>query len=74
MGRPSKRDRVLLEVVYAGGLRVFETVALTWADVLLRDDRLQLSILGRGGKMRQVLLPDIVNRSLLSLRGDAGVR
>jgi len=32
----------------------------------------QLSILGKGGKQRQVLLPDIVSRSLLTLRGDAG--
>jgi integrase/recombinase XerD len=32
----------------------------------------QLSILGKGGKVRQVLLPDIVRRSLLSLRADAG--
>ena len=69
---PSKRDRVLLEVIYAGGLRVSETVGLTWADVLPRDDRVQLSILGKGGKVRQVLLPEIVSRSLLSLRGDAG--
>jgi site-specific recombinase XerD len=36
---PSKRDRVLLEVIYAGGLRVSETVALTWADVVLRGER-----------------------------------
>ena len=76
---PSKRDRVLLEVIYAGGLRVSETVDLTWADVLSRDDRVQLSILGRGGKVRQVLLkvrqvllPEIVSRALLSLRGEAG--
>src|SRR5262245_24824621 len=69
---PSKRDRVLLEVIYAGGLRVSETVALTWLDVLPRDDRVQLSITGKGGKVRQVLLPEIVSRSLLSLRGDAG--
>jgi site-specific recombinase XerD len=69
---PSKRDRVLLEVIYAGGLRVSETVALTWADVLPRDARVQLSITGKGGKVRQVLLPEIVSRSLLSLRGDAG--
>jgi hypothetical protein len=33
---------------------------------------MQLSILGKGGKVRQVLLPEIVSRSLLSLRGDAG--
>jgi integrase/recombinase XerD len=69
---PSKRDRVLLEVIYAGGLRVSETVGLTWADVLPRDDRVQLSILGKGGKVRQVLLPEIVSRALLSIRGDAG--
>ena len=68
---PSKRDRVLFEVIYAGGLRVSETVSLTWADVLPRDERVQLSILGKGGKVRQVLLPEIVSRSLLSLRGDA---
>jgi len=40
------------------------TVALTWV---------QLSITGKGGKVRQVLRPEIVSRSLLSLRGDAGV-
>jgi hypothetical protein len=27
---PFKRDRVLLEVAYTGGLRVSERVALTW--------------------------------------------
>jgi integrase/recombinase XerD len=32
----------------------------------------QLSITGNGGKVRQVLLPEIVSRSLLSLRRDAG--
>ncbi|HET6928403.1 MAG TPA: tyrosine-type recombinase/integrase [Hyphomicrobiaceae bacterium] len=69
---PSKRDRVMLEVIYAGGLRVSEIVALTWSDVLTRDQRVQLSIAGKGGKVRQVLLPEVVSRSLLSLRGDAG--
>ena len=68
----SKRDRVLIEVAYAGGLRVSELVGLTWSDVLARDQRVQLSITGKGGKVRQVLLPEIVSRSLLSLRGDAG--
>ena len=33
---------------------------------------MQLSITGKGGKVRQVLLPEVVSRSLLSLRGDAG--
>ena len=62
----------MLEVIYAGGLRISETVALTWSDVLKRDKRVQLSITVKGGKLRQVLLPEIASRSLLSLRGDAG--
>jgi len=62
---PSKRDRILIEVAHAGGLRVSEIVNLTWADVLLREnDLVQLSILGKGEKPRQVLLPEIVSRSL----------
>jgi integrase/recombinase XerD len=70
---PSKRDRVLIEVVYAGGLRVSEIVALIWRNVRAREEeRVQLSIVGKGGKPRNVLLPAIVSRSLLSLRGDAG--
>jgi|SRR5262245_22005237 len=68
----SKRDRVLLEVIYAAGLRVSEAVALTWEDVISREKGAQLSITGKGGKVRQVLLPDVVSRSLLSLRSDAG--
>jgi integrase/recombinase XerD len=55
---PSKRDRVLIEVTYAGGLRVSEVVGLAWADMLPRDkDRLQLSIMGKGGHVRQCCCP-----------------
>jgi integrase/recombinase XerD len=69
----SKRDRVRLEVAYTGGLRVSEIVALNWADALPPDEgRVQLSIIGKGGKVRQMLLSEIVSRSLLSLLGEAG--
>ncbi len=68
----SERDRVLLKVLYAGGLRVSEIVALSWADVIAREKGVQLSVAGKGGRVRQVLLPVIVSRSLLELRGDAG--
>jgi integrase/recombinase XerD len=70
---PSRRDRILIEVGYAGGLRVSELVGLSWSHVILRSDgRVQLDVVGKGNKVRQVILPDTVGRSLLSLRGDAG--
>jgi Phage integrase family len=40
--------------------------------VIVRDDKVQLSVTGKGGKVRQVLLPETVSKSLLALRGDAG--
>jgi site-specific recombinase XerD len=68
----TERDHVLLQVAYAGGLRVSELVALKWADVIERDPLVQISVAGKGGRVRQILLPKNVSRSLLALRGDAG--
>jgi integrase/recombinase XerD len=53
------------------GLRVSELVGLSWADLIERDAKVQLSV--TGGRLRQVRLPQVVSASLLALRGDAGV-
>jgi integrase/recombinase XerD len=67
------RNRVLVQVAYAGGLRISELVALTWGHVIRRDDgKAQLNVLGKGSKPRQVLLPEVVSNALLKLRGAAG--
>lgn len=68
----STRDEVLLKVLYAGGVRVSEIVAMSWADVIERDTKVQLSVTGKGGRVRQVLLPEAVSTQLLALRGNAG--
>ena len=71
-GARSARSRVLVQVAYAGGLRISELVALTWGNVIRRDDgKVQLNVLGKGSKPRQVLLPEVVSNALLKLRGDA---
>ena len=46
------RDRALLELLYAAGLRVAELVALDWSDVDLKARVLRA--LGKGGKERMV--------------------
>lgn len=68
----TKRDRLLIQVGYAGGLRVSELVALTWSDVIAREGgAVQLHVLGKGQKVRQVVLPEVVGRALLASRADA---
>jgi integrase/recombinase XerD len=66
------RDRLMLQVAYFGGLRVSELVGLTWSQVIRRDDgQAQLSIIGKGGKAREVLIPAAIAGPLLASRGDA---
>jgi integrase/recombinase XerD len=55
---PDGRNRALLRLAYAGGLRVSELVALRWRDLQPRDGgEGQVTVYGKGGKTRAVLLP-----------------
>jgi integrase/recombinase XerD len=68
----TKRDRVLIQVAYGGGLRPQEVVDLTGAMVIDRGELLQLSITGKGGKVRQVLLPKPASEALRGILGVTG--
>jgi integrase/recombinase XerD len=66
------RDRLMLQVAYFGGLRVSELVSLTWSQVIRRDSgEAQLSVVGKGDKDRQVLIPAAIAGPLLASREDA---
>lgn len=70
-GAPEGRDRVLLELLYASGLRVSEAAALKWQDATPRGESGQLQVFGKGGKTRTVLLRSKTWASLESLRAQA---
>jgi integrase/recombinase XerD len=69
---PGLRNRALLTVLYSGGLRISEVCALTWRDLTERDGAAgQITVYGKGGKTRVVLLSSNTWRLLLEIRGDA---
>lgn len=61
------RNYALLLLAYASGGRVSELAALTWRDVQTRGDAGQVTIFGKGGKTRIVLLPMAAWRKLQEL-------
>jgi site-specific recombinase XerD len=52
---PHPRNRVLLRLLYAAGLRVSEVCGLKWRDVQPRGEAGQITVYGKGGKTRFVL-------------------
>lgn len=54
---PDERNRVLLAVLYAAGLRVSEACGLRWRNLQTRGDAGQILIHGKGGRTRVVFLP-----------------
>ena len=63
------RDRVLLLLLYTTGLRVSEACNLRWRNLRARGDAGQLTVCGKGGKTRAVLLPAAMWKDLLTLDG-----
>ena len=69
---PEGRNRVLLKLLYVSGIRVSELCGLKWCDAVLRTEGGQITVFGKRGKTRTILLKPKPWAQLLSLRGDAG--
>lgn len=62
------RNAAILRLLYASGLRISELCGLVWSDLSERDEGGQLSVMGKGGKTRSVLLPPSIWNRLFLLR------
>jgi integrase/recombinase XerD len=64
-----KRDNALLRLLYIAGLRISEAAGLRWRHVTPRDGgEAQLTVFGKGGKTREVLVPATMARQLFALK------
>jgi integrase/recombinase XerD len=68
---PEGRNRVLLKLLYVSGVRVSEVCGLKWCDAMARQEGGQVTVFGKGGKTRTVLLKPKVWQQLLSIKGEA---
>ena len=68
---PNPRNHLILELLYKSGVRVSELCALAWRDVRPRKSALQLTIFGKGGRTRVILLPSSVSERLRKSKGSA---
>lgn len=68
---PEGRNRILLKLLYVSGLRVSEVCGLKWCDALSRPQGGQITVFGKGGKTRTVLLKPKMWQQLLSIKGEA---
>jgi integrase/recombinase XerD len=69
---PEGRDQVMLRLLYMSGVRVSELAQLKWCDLVPRGEGGQLTVFGKGGKTRTILLKPKTWNLLLTLRGRAG--
>lgn len=66
------RDAALLRMIYGCGLRISEACGLLWRDLTPRDDAGQITVFGKGGKTRTILLNKTLWDRIITLRGNAG--
>jgi integrase/recombinase XerD len=65
---PNPRNRAILTLLYASGIRVSELCTLAWRDLQPNGDGGQITVFGKGGVTRSVQLPPSVWQLAAALR------
>lgn len=68
----AKRDAAMLRLLYDAGLRISEACGLCWRDLVERDDTGQITVFGKGGKTRMIILRAPMWARIQELRFRAG--
>jgi site-specific recombinase XerD len=65
---PNPRNRAILTLLYASGIRVSELCALAWRDLQPNGEGGQITVFGKGSVTRSIQLPASVWQLILTLR------
>ena len=65
------RNKLLLRILYAGGIRVSELCILKWKDIQERDKFGQMTVYGKGGKTHTIIIPEPLWGDLMAYKNTA---
>ena len=65
------RNHLMIELAYVAGIRVSELCALRWKDLQEHGDAGQITVTGKGAKVRSIVLPGELWVDLQAYRGSA---
>ncbi|MCK5199481.1 MAG: tyrosine-type recombinase/integrase, partial [Spirochaetales bacterium] len=65
------RNKLLLRILYAGGIRVSEVCRLVWKNIQEREKAGQMTVYGKGSKTHTIIIPESLWGDLISSRKNA---
>lgn len=68
---PNPRNQALLRLIYIAGLRVSEATNLAGKDLTPREKGGQVTVFGKGGKTRMLLIDEVTWNQLMTLRSES---
>lgn len=62
----TQRDKLIIKTLYLLGLRVSELVNIQWHDFIIQFGKVELKVIGKGNKLRHILVPVELYQSLIN--------
>lgn len=62
------RDKLIIKSLYLLGLRVSELINLKWSDFHIIGSNIELMVLGKGDKLRAILVPNDLYQELMTIK------